>query len=152
MERERFADPGATENFSTANYCTYKKTSCELSCTSLLWDGQDNRTMAEIYGDLPSPHVQSNSPLTRSILNGYDINGLRSTLYQYQRRSVAQMVEVETTQSDTADPLYIPVVGIDGTTFYLQPATMEVLRERPMVQQNRGGVLCEELGERSAQS
>lgn len=104
--------------------------------------------MAEIYGDLPSPLVQSDSPLVSNILEG-NINGMRSTLYQYQRRSVAKMVEVETTQRSTADPLYIPVMGMNGAIFYLQPATMEVLQERPMVQQNRGGVLCEELGERS---
>jgi hypothetical protein len=49
-------------------------------------------------------------------------------------------------ESDEPDPLYIPVTGMDKSVSYLQPATMEILRERPMVAAHHGGVLCEELG------
>ena len=52
----------------------------------------------------------------------------------------------EMSESDVPDPLYIPVFGVDKTCFYFQPATMEILRERPMVAAHHGGVLCEELG------
>jgi hypothetical protein len=52
----------------------------------------------------------------------------------------------EMSESDVPDPLYIPVTGMNKLEFYMQPATMEVLRERPMVAAHRGGVLCEELG------
>ena len=44
------------------------------------------------------------------------------------------------------DPLYVPIHGIDGSNFYFQPATMEVVHDRPTVAQTRGGILCEELG------
>lgn len=101
--------------------------------------------MAEIYGDLPSPIVHSDSKLVCSVLAGDDV-GMRSTLYSYQRRSVAAMIEKEIARNDIPSPLYITITGINGRDFYLQPATMEVLQERPMVQHNRGGVLCEELG------
>ena len=107
--------------------------------------------MAEIYSDLPSPRISPDhtvSDLAYSVLSGEEIEGMRSRLYPYQRRSVAAMVQKETQPVDIPDPLFIPIVGIDGSEFYLQPATMEILQERPMVQQNRGGVLCEELGER----
>ncbi|KAF7800294.1 hypothetical protein EIP86_011542 [Pleurotus ostreatoroseus] len=50
----------------------------------------------------------------------------------------------------TPDPLFVPIHGIVGIggdmTFYWQPATMEVLRDRPSAAQVRGGILCEELG------
>lgn len=84
------------------------------------------------------------------MLAGEEIEGLRSSLYTYQRRSVAAMIQKETRPADIPDPLFIPIVGINGREFYMQPSTMEILQERPMVQQNRGGVLCEELGKSNA--
>jgi hypothetical protein len=80
------------------------------------------------------------------IMLGHQIAGLRSRLYPYQRESVSAMLLGEMSESDVPDPLYIPVTGLNKTVFYLQPATMEVLRERPMVAAHHGGVLCEELG------
>ena len=113
--------------------------------------------MAEIYSDLPSPVLNINSQPFESSLNdtvheiilGQQIAGLRSRLYPYQRESVAAMIIKEMSDSVTPDPLYIPITGLDETVFYLQPATMEILRERPMVASHHGGILCEELGERS---
>lgn len=104
--------------------------------------------MAEIYSDLASPCVTSDYPVSdtiRRVLSGEDI-GMRSELYSYQRRSVAAMIQKETVPIDIPDPLFIPIVGINGREFYMQPATMEMLQDRPMVHQNRGGILCEELG------
>lgn len=115
----------------------------------------DNRTLAEIYSDLPSPVLNINSqPFESSGLNdmihevilGQQIAGLRSKLYPYQRESVSAMIAKEMDDSVTPDPLYIPITGLDKTVFYLQPATMEILRERPMVATHHGGILCEELG------
>lgn len=116
---------------------------------------QDNRTLAEIYSDLPSPVLNINSqPFESSsndtihqIMLGQQIAGLRSRLYPYQRESVSAMIVKEMSDSVTPDPLYIPITGLDKTVFYLQPATMEILRERPMVATHHGGILCEELGE-----
>lgn len=104
--------------------------------------------MAEIYSDLPSPVVNPSlaGPLTAKLLSGSPIEGLESVLHSYQRRSVAAMVQKELYIRDVPDPLYVPITGIGGKIFYLQPTTMEVLRECPLVAQNRGGVLCEELG------
>lgn len=87
------------------------------------------------------------SEIAHRLLEGEEVDGLRSSLYTYQRRTVVAMIQKETCPSDIPDPLFISIVGIDGREFYLQPSTMEILQERPIVQQNRGGVLCEELGE-----
>lgn len=72
--------------------------------------------------------------------------GIRSTLYRYQRRSVAAMLQRELDNRDVPDPLFIPLTTVDKKMFFLQPGTMEVLQERPMTVPCRGGILCEELG------
>ncbi|PCH37686.1 hypothetical protein WOLCODRAFT_95637 [Wolfiporia cocos MD-104 SS10] len=96
--------------------------------------------MAEIFGDLPSPNSQAQN-LTEAI------PGMRSLLYPYQARSVSAMISREhLSPSRVPDPLYIPVVGIDGSTFYFQPANMELFHEPPMIETVRDGMLCEELG------
>ena len=92
--------------------------------------------MAELYGDLPSPDA---APCVTP-------SGMRSHLYDYQRRSVAAMLRKEACCTPVADPLYIPLVGLDGTTFYLQPGRMEIVSSQPQIESNRGGILCEELG------
>lgn len=56
------------------------------------------------------------------------------------------MIQTELDPHNVPDPLYIPLVGINQSKFYLQPGTMEILREQPIVAPCRGGILCEELG------
>ncbi|OJA17037.1 hypothetical protein AZE42_03572 [Rhizopogon vesiculosus] len=99
----------------------------------------DNRTMAEIYSDLPSL-------VSSTISVGDQIRGLRSTLYEYQRQSVAVMIEKELSNQPVQDPLYIPISSMDGKCFYFQPSTLTTVRECPMVARCKGGILCEELG------
>ena len=95
--------------------------------------------MAEIYNELRSP-----MPSAKFVVD--DIPGMKSTLYPYQKETVATMLAWELEPSSVADPLYMPVTGIDGSVFYLQPETFELLQESPKVVQTRGGILCEELG------
>ncbi|GJE96414.1 DEAD/DEAH box helicase [Phanerochaete sordida] len=122
----------------------------DASCTTFFDEAIDNRTLAELYNTLPSPIIsedeQSIHPHALEVLDGAEIPGLKSTLYTYQRRSVAAMMQRELQPGVIPDPLYVPLHGIDGSVFYFQPATMEVLRECPTVAQTRGGILCEELG------
>jgi hypothetical protein len=72
--------------------------------------------------------------------------GIRSKLHRYQRRSVAAMIQKELNLRDDPDPLFVPLVGIRKEELYLQPGTMELRLERPLVAPCRGGILCEELG------
>ncbi|KAI0707952.1 P-loop containing nucleoside triphosphate hydrolase protein [Earliella scabrosa] len=116
-----------------------------------LWDGdtasgstpnadgvlQDNRSLLDIYNDLPSPNPEG-------LIE--DIPGLGSTLYGYQRRTVSSMAAREAFRGSVPDPLYLPIKGMDGKTFYILPATMEIVSECPRISSVRGGILCEELG------
>ncbi|KAJ7154205.1 hypothetical protein C8R46DRAFT_1356943 [Mycena filopes] len=109
-------------------------------------------TLSELYEDLPSPQeiIPANStPVTRRLLDFSDPLAnleIRSTLYRYQRRSVAAMVQKEMDLTDDPDPLYLPLTDMNGRPFFFQPGTTEVLLERPLVAPCRGGILCEELG------
>ncbi len=44
------------------------------------------------------------------------------------------------------DPLFIPVIGMDEAAFFLQPSTLELRKEQPIMARGRGGFLSEELG------
>ena len=104
--------------------------------------------MGEIYSELPSPELDELTDQARAILEGALIFGLRSTLHPYQRTSVAAMLLKELPSQSIPDPAYIQVrgVGPGGGMFYLQPATLEILRYFPRTSTVRGGILCEELG------
>ena len=104
--------------------------------------------MAEIYSELPSPELDELTDQTQEILNGSPIFGLHSTLHPYQRTSVATMLLKESPSRSIPDPTYIRVsgVGANEKVFYLQPTTLEILRDCPRTSAVRGGILCEELG------
>ncbi|KIM48685.1 hypothetical protein M413DRAFT_437870 [Hebeloma cylindrosporum] len=112
----------------------------------------DTRTLADIYSDLacPSPIAIPGLGNIASRLLAFDDSldglGMRSTLYRYQRRSVASMLQKELDTRDVPDPLFIQVKSVDDKIFYVQPGTLEILKERPMITPCRGGILCEELG------
>ncbi|KAG6817776.1 hypothetical protein H0H87_003184 [Tephrocybe sp. NHM501043] len=119
---------------------------------TLISNNKDRRNLAEIYGDLKSPRPTTTvgwESITGRLLDfSDDLNGLgmRSTLYKYQRRSIAAMMQTELDLTDTPDPLFIALKTMTEETFYLQPGTMEVLRDRPTTRAGQSGILCEELG------
>ena len=84
--------------------------------------------------------------ISDQILSGKPVDGMKSRLYPYQRASVAEMLQRELYPGFNADPTYLRMVGMNEKAFYLQPDTMEVLIDCPLMGQIRGGILCEELG------
>ncbi|KAF6763738.1 SNF2 family N-terminal domain-containing protein [Ephemerocybe angulata] len=120
--------------------------------TGIIPDTPDARSLAEIYSDLASPNaipVPGLGDISARLLDYEDTLeglGLHSKLYKYQRRSVAAMLHRELGTQSIPDPLYVPATAVDGTEFFLQPGTMEILLERPQVAPCHGGILCEELG------
>lgn len=115
---------------------------------------QDRKQLAEIYANIPSPtpgKLKNSSSLVPRLLDPGDAIGeslgLRSLLLRYQRESVATMLEREEhAHLSTPNPLYLTLKTMDGSIFYYQPGTTEILRENSMVSLPPGGVLCEELG------
>jgi len=82
------------------------------------------------------------------LLSGKAIEGLSSTLFSYQRETVATMILKEfSSDLDQADLTYIPYVCMDDTAVFYQPGTMQFVSSCPLTSQSKGGILCEELGE-----
>ncbi|KAJ4484665.1 SNF2 family N-terminal domain-containing protein [Lentinula edodes] len=121
---------------------------------SILSNSTDREQLAEIYANIPSPtpgKLKNSSSLVSRLLDPGDgigeSLGLRSLLLRYQRESVATMLEREEhAHLSTPNPLYLTLKTVDGSIFYYQPGTTEILRENSMVSLPPGGVLCEELG------
>ena len=104
--------------------------------------------MAELYSSLDSPNSTDVPIDLDTLMVDGRLHGMNSKLYPYQRRSVEAMLckELPGNSSAIPDPLYISVRGINGAVMYLQPATLELLAERPIITPSKGGILCEELG------
>lgn len=114
--------------------------------------------LTEIYSNLPSPKVHPSTflkdvdPRIRKhylrVLTCDKPPGMVSTLYKYQARTVASMLEREVNPGVMPDPSYVPLRGVRGyQDFYLQPASMDILRgPLPSYTVPSGGILCEEMG------
>ena len=109
--------------------------------------------MSEIFSALPSPKVSTlvgktcDPGLLEHVLKSGEVPGMRSKLYSYQRESVLAMMYREEAKTSFRNPLFIEMTTIDGRSFYFQPGTMEIRFECPMAYQEKGGMLCEELGD-----
>ncbi|KAH9928494.1 P-loop containing nucleoside triphosphate hydrolase protein [Epithele typhae] len=114
------------------------------SAPRLFWPKSvDNRTLLELYNDLPSPRPSC-------MVN--NVPGLQAgtRLHIYQTETVSTMIERETATGMMDHPLYLPLRGVEGVNstseLYLQPATIEVVSDKRHVPIVKGGILCEELG------
>ena len=72
---------------------------------------------------------------------------LQSCLYGYQQETISTMIDLEQPNVLKDDPLYVSIDSdLSGGRFYFQPTIMQFLSSCPQTIQNRGGILCEELG------
>ncbi|KLO14911.1 hypothetical protein SCHPADRAFT_291351 [Schizopora paradoxa] len=126
------------------------------------WQGQpletegDSARSPSQFGslDLVPKFESDNYESLLDIFNNLDVSNfeeevdgtsLRTQLYAYQKQSVSAMRHMEST-TFVRDPLFIPLIGMDEVIFHLQPSTLELRREQPMMARGRGGFLSEELG------
>lgn len=79
------------------------------------------------------------------VLNG-DIIGLKTSLYAYQKRSVAAMVQKEASPAKIKDPRKTKMYDIYNNCFYLDVDEGVVLRNLPLYFETKGGVLAETMG------
>jgi len=74
------------------------------------------------------------------------MDGLRTSLYPYQRRSAATMIMREAEPARVLDPRLERVEGPEGQTFYYDKETGVLLRDKRTYEEARGGVLAETMG------
>lgn len=74
------------------------------------------------------------------------LDGLRTILYPYQRRSAATIIMREAEPARIPDPRLEPFEGPEGRTFYYDKETGVLLRDKRTYEEARGGVLAETMG------
>jgi hypothetical protein len=112
--------------------------------TSLFW----------MFNKLPSPNPTAEEVHDRyscaSLNELLDVEphvpGLKATLYGYQARSVALMIQKEAAPHTHLDPRFEERLSPDGRTFYYNARDSIFRRQAPQYESVRGGILAETMG------
>lgn len=105
-----------------------------------------------IFNTLPSP-----SPSTESVADQHtrcamedvldnNVSGLQTTLYSYQQRSAAMMIQRETVPRRSPDPRKPCFFGPTGQSFYYDKEEGILLLRPSLYEEPRGGILAETMG------
>ncbi|KAG9597155.1 hypothetical protein KCU86_g5823, partial [Aureobasidium melanogenum] len=107
-----------------------------------------------LFNNIPSPnptakrissHFHRESML--DLLDSqYQLPGLKTVLYPYQRRSAAQMLQRECEDKLELDPRLEKRIALDGTTYYYEPWDVSFLRSPRFYESCKGGILAETMG------
>ncbi|KAK3392914.1 P-loop containing nucleoside triphosphate hydrolase protein [Podospora didyma] len=114
-------------------------------------DSQDE-SLLEMFNNIPSPNPNPegvDDPDARdAIYNLIDSNvpGLATTLFTYQRRSAAAMLQKETQPQKVLDPRFQKVVDQVGVPWYYDSVSGACLHEPRSYDLPRGGILAEQMG------
>lgn len=76
----------------------------------------------------------------------YQLPGLKTVLYPYQRRSAAQMLQRECEDKLELDPRLEKRIALDGSTYYYEPWDVSFLRSPRFYESCKGGILAETMG------
>jgi hypothetical protein len=133
------------------------------------WNGQPNADVKEpfelyttgeegslyfLFNNIPSPdptserisshfHQQSMIELLDS---EFQLPGLKTVLYPYQRKSAAQMLQRESDERIELDPRLERRIALDGTTYYYDPWDVSFFRSPRFYEACKGGILAESMG------
>ncbi|MCJ1325910.1 hypothetical protein MMC10_002573 [Thelotrema lepadinum] len=98
----------------------------------------------------PDPSIVKNrhaSLAMDDILDDYkDYLGLKTQLYDYQKRSAAMMIQRETQPTLQLDSRLEELIGPTGKAFYFDRIAGQVLIEKRLYEETRGGILAETMG------
>ncbi|WEW60815.1 hypothetical protein PRK78_006303 [Emydomyces testavorans] len=90
--------------------------------------------LAEDAGNSTSSHKNNRLP------------GLKTTLYPYQRRSAALMIQKESEPGELEDPRFQPFNGPTGQRYYYDKEEGTIYRDKRLYSGACGGVLAETMG------
>ncbi|TVY92373.1 putative ATP-dependent helicase [Lachnellula willkommii] len=113
---------------------------------------QENLSLFHLFNTLPSPN-----PDPKAIADGYarhamcrilgsDIEGLKTTMYNYQRRSAAMMLQREVQPGQTLDPRLKCLEDQRGAKWYCEFDAGSCRAEARTYEAARGGICAETMG------
>ncbi|KAI9759986.1 MAG: ribosylnicotinamide kinase [Chaenotheca gracillima] len=114
----------------------------------------DGFSLFYLFNTLPSPSPTASrikDKFTKDLLDSLmcfekPLDGLKSTLLPFQRRSAAMMLEREVCPRLTLDPRLQRINAPDGSTFFIDSDKNEIFRHAREYDSVRGGILAETMG------
>lgn len=130
--------------------------SSHLKTPMLTSEGGDqpagDASLLEMFNNIPSPDPQTSLVTDAesrdamwNLLNS-NVLGLNTTLYPYQRRSAAIMLQREVQTGEILDPRLVEALDQHGNRWYYDSVKGVGLREPRKYDRVRGGILAEEMG------
>ncbi|KAK8198529.1 hypothetical protein M8818_006396 [Zalaria obscura] len=118
------------------------------------WASRDEGSLYYMFNMIPSPAPTSaevQAHYSREALEclldpATQLTGLKSSLYPYQRRSAALMIQRESETRLELDPRLESRTAPDGTTYYYGARDLLFLRNPRMYESCKGGILAETMG------
>ncbi|OJD35939.1 snf2 family helicase [Diplodia corticola] len=116
------------------------------------WATAEDSSLFYLFNTLPSPAPDPEKvedPYARTAMQDIldlSISGLRATLYPFQARSTALMLQRETSQELHLDPRLEIRKAPDGQEYYYCPRDVEFFRSPRWYESNRSGILAEGMG------
>ncbi|KAG9246585.1 SNF2 family N-terminal domain-containing protein [Calycina marina] len=113
---------------------------------------QGHASLFYMFNTLPSPDPKPEfvvSNPARNAMHGLlnsDVEGLKTTMYQYQRRSAALMLQRESQPTHAVDPRLKQLVDHNGAVWYCDYGAATCLREPRKYENPSGGILAETMG------
>jgi hypothetical protein len=107
-----------------------------------------------LFNNIPSPDPTSErvtshfhqESMIDLLDHQYQLPGLKTVLYPYQRRSAAQMLQRECEENLELDPRLEKRIALDDTTYYYDPWDVSFFRNPRFYESCRGGLLAETMG------
>ncbi|KAL1623419.1 hypothetical protein SLS54_004408 [Diplodia seriata] len=115
------------------------------------WATAEDSSLFYLFNTLPSPAPNPDKvedPYAKAAMQDVldmSIPGLKATLYPFQARSTALMLQREASQELHLDPRLEVRKAPDGQEFYYCPRDVEFLRNPRWYESNRSGILAEAL-------
>ncbi|AEO65491.1 uncharacterized protein THITE_2112550 [Thermothielavioides terrestris NRRL 8126] len=120
--------------------------------TAALQVGEEQQSLLQMFNSMPSPDPRPEDICDLDVrdaayrLLNSDVPGLTTTLYLYQRRSAALMLQRESQTQQVLDPRLAVVADQLGSPWYYDAVAGTVLREPRHYDAPCGGILAEEMG------
>ncbi|GAM86506.1 hypothetical protein ANO11243_045200 [Dothideomycetidae sp. 11243] len=119
-----------------------------------LWASPDESSLHWIFNNNPSPKPDSSrvkddfkrQAIDDILHNSISIEGLKTSLYPYQRRTAAFMLQRESESRKYLDPRFEARTAPDGSKFFYCARDFLFFRYPVMYEAGKGGILAETMG------